>query len=78
MVKLLERLQQKASFPVLFAEKVWAMTPSYPGFEGVVCIRIALVSDVNCKRLASLNVRYVQISSERAKDCPDRIKWSVS
>ena len=47
MMKLLERLQNKLSFYVLLADKVYAAIPSNSSFGGVGCMSYVVVSDVN-------------------------------
>ena len=46
-MKMLERLQLKTSYFVLFAERVKALIPSYGSFAGVGCRRDAVVLKVN-------------------------------
>ena len=54
---MLPKLQIKTSFFVLFAEKVYTVIPS-----GIGCIRDVVVLEVNWKKIASLNVKHMQIS----------------
>ena len=68
---MLEWLQQKTSFPVLFAERVQAVTPSSASFAGVGCIRDVVVLELNppqnskfkCQACANQQVNI-------AEDCP--------
>ena len=61
---MLERLQGKACFCVLFAERMWAVIQSSASFAGVDCRRYVVVIKVNLKRIACSNIKDVQISNQ--------------
>ena len=59
---MLGKLQRKASLLVQFAERVEVAIPSFVSFGGVRCMKDEVVSEVNWKRIAILNVSHLQIS----------------
>ena len=63
-VKMLEKLQKKASFFVVFAEWVWVIISFSSSFKGVGVMRDVVVLEVNQKRKESLNVINVQINKQ--------------
>lgn len=61
---MLAKSQEKASFLVLFAEWVWVIFSSFVSFKGGGFMRDVVVLVVIEKRIASLNVRNVQINKQ--------------
>lgn len=50
---------------LLFSKRLKAELLSFASFIGVWCIRNKVISEVNRKRMASLNVRHVKINKQK-------------
>lgn len=59
------KVKIKGKFPCALCRKNVGSKTTYSSFAGVGFIRDVVVLEVNWKRIANLNVRYVQISKQK-------------